>query len=58
MPLLTVQLICHSMEPVTPLHTLPILMPLLVLAEDLAEAEDMAGVEEWEEDGGNPTSGP
>jgi len=27
-------------------------MVLLALAEDLAWAEDLAGVEEWEEDGG------
>jgi hypothetical protein len=27
-------------------------MVLLVLVEDLAVVEDLAGVEEWEEDGG------
>jgi len=57
MALLTVRVMCHLMEPVTLLHTQPLLMVLLVLVEDLAVvedlalAEDLAGVEEWEEDG-------
>ena len=44
----------HLMEPVTLLPMQPILMVLLVLVEDLAVVEDLAlaGVEEWEEDGG------
>jgi len=46
MAALTVRVMCHLMEPLTLLHTQPILMDLLVLVEDLAEAE------EWEEDGG------
>jgi len=44
--LLTVRVMCHLTEPVTLLHTQAILMVLLVLVEDLAEAEDLA-----EEDG-------
>jgi len=32
--------ICHLMEPVTILHTQPILMVPLLLAEDLAGAEE------------------
>ena len=36
----------HLMEPIIIVHMQPILMVLLLLAEDLAEAE------EWEEDGG------
>jgi hypothetical protein len=50
--LLTVQGIHHLTESLTLLHMQPILMVPLALAEDLAEAEDLAGVEAWEEDGG------
>jgi hypothetical protein len=45
------------MEPILIIHLQPIII-LLVLAEDLAEeeeldgAEDLAGVKEWEEGGG------
>jgi len=48
-----VRVMCHLMEPVTLLHTQPLLMVLLVLVEDLAVVEDLAlaEVEEWEEDG-------
>jgi hypothetical protein len=38
--LLMVWDICHLMEPVTLLHMQPILMVHMVLAEDLAGAED------------------
>jgi hypothetical protein len=51
--LLTVRVICRLMEPVTLLHMQLILMVLMVLAEDLAGAEDSAG-----EDGGKPDKKP
>ena len=41
----------HPMEAIIA-HMQRILMVPLVLAEDLAWGEDLAGVEAWEEDGG------
>ena len=64
MALVTVRVMCHLMEPVTLLHTQPLLTVLMDLAEEWAVAwawaeewawdgaEDLAEAEEWEEDGG------
>ena len=53
MAVLTVRVMQHLMEAIIA-HMQPILMVPLVLAKDLAWAEDLAGVEEWEEDVGKP----